>query len=111
MSHGDIYFDVERTRHKITLVINERSISTVIIDQHYRENHSETMNDELILKILAEISGQFFPTISKDNDFEYFKAEPIILDEKPYRLIFLLFIHKDTLGVINCFRVQRSKYE
>jgi len=99
---------MKRTEYASHLIINKSAISKVIIDQHYKENHSETINDDLILKLLQEINGEFFPTISKDDEFQYFKAEPIILDDEPYRLIFLLYIHEDTLGVINCFRVQRS---
>ena len=99
---------MERYEYECHLIINNRVINKVIIDQHYKEKHSETINDELILELLKEINGEFFPPISKDDDFQYFKAEPIFLDFNPYRLIFLIYIHENSLGVINCFRVQRS---
>lgn len=50
-----------------------------------------------------------YPTIAEDEEFQYFKAEPLVLETEPYRLVFLLYMNEDTLGVINCFRVPRSK--
>ena len=98
-----------RNEYKFDLIINKRLISKVIIDQHYGEKHSDIINDELILDLLKKIDNSFYPSIVKDDDFEYFKAEPVVLDDDPYRLIFLLYLKEDILGVINCFRVPRSK--
>lgn len=98
---------MRRSEYKCKLLINNREINKVIIDQHYKEKHSEKINDELILKLLIEMSDEFFPAIAEDDEYQYFKAEPVILNNEPYRLIFLLYIQEDTLGVINCFRVAR----
>lgn len=40
------------------------------------------------------------------GDFEYFRVEPLEINAKPHRLIFLLCIGDDFLGVVNAFRVQ-----
>lgn len=100
-----------RLEYDCKLFINNRKITKVIIDQHYKEKHSEKVDDELILELLRGINDEFFPPISKDEDFEYFKAEPVYLEDEPYRLIFLLYVQEDTLGVINCFRVPRRLYD
>lgn len=32
-------------------------------------------------------------------------------DKSPYRLVLVIYIHDDFLGVVNAFRVKRRKYE
>lgn len=96
-----------RTEYKFSLLINNISINKVIIDQHYKENHPE-MSDELILKLVKELDGGNFPIEDEKGDFMYFKAEPVEIDDKPYRIIFLLCQYEDYLGVINAFRVRRK---
>jgi len=87
-----------RNEYKINLKINNRKISKVVIDQHY---------DELILKVIKTLDGQYFFPITQDVEYQYFRVEPVWHDTKPYRLIFLLYVHESTLGIINCFRVKR----
>ena len=96
-----------RNEYKINLKINNRKISKVVIDQHYLKKHSEHMNDELILKVIKTLDGQYFFPITQDVEYQYFRVEPVWHDTKPYRLIFLLYVHESTLGIINCFRVKR----
>jgi hypothetical protein len=36
--------------------------------------------------------------------------EPIFLDDKPYRLVFVMEKNKNYLGVINAFRIQEKRY-
>jgi hypothetical protein len=89
-------------------MINGRSLNRVVIDQHYRERHSESINDELILRLVQELDGQTYPVELTRNEFEYFTAEPVILpgeNDKPYRVVLMLCMTDDYLGVINAFRV------
>lgn len=65
------------------------------------------MADNLILETIKTLDGHYFFPITEDAKYQYFKVEPVLYNEKPYRLIFLLYIHEATLGVINCFRVSR----
>lgn len=45
----------------------------------------------------------------KERDgFEYFTVEPVELESRPYRLVLLLYVHDDFLGVVNAFRVRRE---
>ena len=69
----------------------------------------KNVSDELILELLKTIDGQQFKIDYTDGVFEYFVAEPVIYQEKPYRLVLLLCIVDDFLGVVNAFRVRRKK--
>jgi hypothetical protein len=100
----------DRKEYDFNVVINGRSLSRVIIDQHYKDKHTE-VTDELILSLICEINGENYDIESESNGFQYFTVEPVLYEEKPYRLILLLCIHDDFLGVVNAFRVQRKKYE
>lgn len=40
-----------------------------------------------------------------NTEFSYFTVEPVLREEKPYRLILLLCFSDDYLGVINAYRV------
>ena len=99
-----------RTEYKLTLKINSRVLSRVVIDQHYKEKHSD-VSDEIILELINQINGRVFEIDSQSGDFQYFTVEPVFSDSNPYRLVLLLCMNDDFLGVINAFRVQRSKYE
>ena len=58
-----------------------------MIDQHYRENHAESVNDELIL--LAQPGSWTANSLIElvRGEFEYFTAEPVQYADKPYRLV------------------------
>ncbi len=98
----------ERTEYPLKLTINGRSVSRVIIDQHYRIAHSD-IDDALILKLVMELNLGNYPIENEKDGFEYFVVEPVIHDDKPYRLVLLLCVHDDFLGVVNAFRVRRRK--
>lgn len=91
-------------------MINHRQIKRVIIDQHYKERHPD-VTDETILELIQSIDGNDFLIESERGDFQYFTAEPVFKDDSPYRLVMMLCIFDDYLGVINAFRVDRSKHE
>jgi len=99
-----------RKEYNLKLIINGRSLSRVIIDQYYRDKHID-VTDEIILGLIGEINGENYDIESENAGFQYFTVEPVFYKEKPYRLILLLCIYDDFLGVINAFRVQRKKYE
>jgi hypothetical protein len=103
-----MFYSVEmRNEYKFNLKINNKRISKVIIDQHYLKKHSEHMTDSLVLEIIKTLDGHYFFPITEDTEYQYFRVEPVLYNAKPYRLIFLLYIHEATLGIINCFRVNR----
>ncbi len=94
-----------RSEYSLQLVFNGRVIHRVVIDQHYREHHSESMNDSLILELVKTLDGGNYPMDIEDEGFQYFTVEPVIFEEKPYRVILVLCIGDDFLGVVNAFRV------
>ena len=79
----------------------------MIIDEHYKARHSD-LNDALILELVKQLDGQNFPIEATRGEFQYFRVEPVFLNEKPYRLILLLCLTDDFLGVVNAFRVEGS---
>ncbi|MCB0367723.1 MAG: hypothetical protein H6624_20230 [Bdellovibrionaceae bacterium] len=99
-----------RNEYPLRLMINHRQIKRVIIDQHYKERHPD-VTDETILELIQSIDGNDFLIESERGDFQYFTAEPVFKDDSPYRLVMMLCIFDDYLGVINAFRVDRSKHE
>ena len=99
---------VERNEYKILLSLNNRPITRVVIDQHYKISHPE-MSDELVLDLVKTIDGLSLNKEAEKDGFEYFKIDPLYFLEKPYRLIFLICIGEDYLGVINAFRVKGIK--
>jgi len=98
----------DRNEYPASVVINGRQLNRVTIDQYYRENHPE-MDDLLILKLVNEISGSVFDIEMERGGFEYFRVEPVVLDERPYRLVLVMYVHDDYLGVVNAFRVPKGK--
>ena len=67
------------------------------------------MNDEVILKLLEEISGDdIFPGDATDG-FRFFKVEPVMFEGDPYRLVLTAPNSESYLGVVNAFRIRRKK--
>ncbi len=95
----------DRIEYPLQLVFNEITIRRVLIDQHYQERHSESMNDELILELVKGLDGQNYPIDEERGGFRYFTIEPVVYESKPYRVILTLFVGDDFLGVVNAFRV------
>ena len=97
----------DRKEYPLKIRINSRDLNRVIIDQHYSEKHSESVDDKTILDLIKTLDGEDFLIESERGDFQYFTAEPVFKDDAPYRIIMVLCIHDDYLGVINAFRVDR----
>lgn len=93
-----------RRSYSISITVNDRHISEVIIDPHYEEKHADSITDEIILALVRKLDGRVFDPDDVDDEFQYFKTEPIVLDGKSYRLIWLLRESCLFIGVINAFR-------
>lgn len=100
----------ERNEYPLILKINHHEIHRVIIDQHYKESHPD-VTDAIILDLIRSIDGEDFLIEAERGNFQYFKAEPVFKDQAPYRLVMLLCVFDDYLGVLNAFRVDRNKNE
>ena len=96
---------MDRVEYEISITVNGIKISKVIIDSHYREKHEGSVTDEIILKLVQLLDGgDFEPEEVTETGFSYFKSDPLILDDKSYRLIWLLKDDEVYIGVVNCFR-------
>jgi hypothetical protein len=76
----------QRRRYSVRLVVNDRQISEVIIDSHYERKHRESVNDEIILELVRKLDGRMFDPDDEDDEYQYFKTEPIEYSGKNYRL-------------------------
>lgn len=94
----------KRNEYPSELMINGRFLSRVVIDQHYQLKHPE-ISDKLILKLIEQLNEGNFPIEEEKSGYEYFAVEPVTYEDKPYRLVLLLYVHDDFLGVVNAFRV------
>ena len=95
----------QRPEYPLKIVINGRNLNRVVIDQHYRLNHGQSMNDEIILDLVKTLDGKKFPPEKIQGENEYFTVEPVYLLNKPYRVVLVLCLTDDYLGVVNAFRV------
>lgn len=71
----------------------------------YRLKHGDSMNDEIILDLVKTLDGKKFPPEKVQGENEYFTVEPVYLFEKPYRVVLVLCLTDNYLGVVNAFRV------
>lgn len=93
----------DRIEYRLSLRINGRLLSRVVIDQHYKLKHPD-ISDELILKLVKTLDNEDFEVQERKDSLEYFAVEPVWLEGKPYRLVLVLCIEDNYLGVINTFR-------
>ncbi len=101
---------MDRNVYPLQVTINDRQLSRVIIDPHYREKHYD-IDDSIILELVQSLNGGNFEIEKQDENFEYFAVEPVFLEKKTYRIVLLLCLVDDFIGVINAFRVRRKKHE
>jgi len=59
--------------------------------------------------LVSELDGGVFDVEAIRGDFEYFRVEPVVFEDKPYRFVFLLCVGEDFLGLVNAFRVRSEK--
>lgn len=73
-----------RRNYSLKVQVNRRTFEEVIIDSHYEEKHRASVNDEIILDLVRALGGLEFPVTGTDEEgFEYFKTDPLFLEEKP----------------------------
>lgn len=94
---------MSRREYDLSLFVNERMVVKIIIDDHYEEKHSESINDELILALVKKLDNGIFEPEDVRGDYEYYVTDEIYLG-KMYRLIWLLEDKKLYIGIINAYR-------
>lgn len=88
--------------------MNDIKITQVVIDPHYEEKHSATVNNRLILKLVHELDGRQELPEAKQNQYSYFSTL-IDYENKLYRLIWMQEDNTLYVGVINAYRNRRRK--
>ncbi|MBI1860035.1 MAG: hypothetical protein HYR96_03835 [Deltaproteobacteria bacterium] len=87
----------------MTLTVNGRLITEVIIDSHYEQNHPD-MNDPLILELVKKLNGNEYKPGEVDEEWEFYAVDRLDHDGKQYRLVWCMKEHSLFIGVINAFR-------
>ena len=95
---------MNRREYPFSITVNGLKIETVIIDPHYEEKHSLSINDELILKLVQTLDGEFHDFVDEKSPFKYFVKEEIEVDSKLFKMIWLLEENQLYVGIINAFR-------
>lgn len=93
-----------RREYKVAITVNNRRVTSVVIDPHYELKHSSSINDKVILEIVELINGGSFPIAAIDEAFEYFVVDMLYLKGRYYKLIWLLENDKFYIGIINAYR-------
>jgi len=99
----------KQTTYKIDPIsVNGIKIVQVVIDSHFEKKHSDHMSDALVLMLVKELDGRRELPDTKTGRYAYF-ATLIELDQKQYRLIWLLEDHAIYVGVVNAYRDRRRR--
>ncbi len=88
------------------IFINGIKISRVIIDDHYKEKHSDHVTDNLILNLVTQLDGRKELPESVSGEYSYF-ATLVEFEDKQYRLVWLLEKDAIYIGVVNAYRDKR----
>lgn len=94
-----------RREYRINLTVNGRQLSKLIIDPHFEVKHSTSISDEIITELVKKLDGEFYgaEAIGSD-DFQYFVEDHMELNDKTYKLIWILHDDEIFIGVVNCYR-------
>lgn len=95
---------MSRRDYKVSITVNEIFVDKIIIDPHYEEKHSESINDEIILELVKTLDGKIFEADDEKDLYSYFVTDKILYEGKLYKLIWLLEDHEIYIGVINAYR-------
>ena len=95
---------MDRREYPIQLSINGRKITKVIIDPHFEIRHQNSINDDIIIALVRQLNERVFTPVKADKEFEYFVEDHMKLDNKLYKLVWLLQEDEVYVGVINCYR-------
>jgi len=95
---------MSRRSYPITITINQIAIRTVIIDDHYEEKHSPTINDELILELVQTLDQKLFEPVDVKAPYSYFVTDQMEYNNQYYKLIWMLEENEIYIGVVNAYR-------
>ncbi len=103
-TYDSLVFMSQRRDYEISITVNARAVTRVVIDPHYELKHSDSVDDGIVLGLVQMLDGKTFTPEAEKDGFQYFKTDPIALNGVSYRLIWLLEKNEIYIGVINAFR-------
>lgn len=92
-----------RREYPVNITLNGIFISKVIVDTHYEKKHRKSVNDEIILNLVQTLNGKTYEPVSKKSLYSYF-VDRLSLNNKMYKLIWLLEEDEFYVGIINVYR-------
>ena len=95
---------MNRREYATNLRVNSRKISKIVIDPHYEEKHGDSISDEIVVQLVQQLNEREFEVESTDGTYEYYVTDDLILEDKVYKLIWLLEENEIYIGIINCYR-------
>jgi len=95
-----------RTFHIQPIIVNGRPISRVVVDDHATEHHPDVTEDT-ILDLVRLLDGMEQAPDDTKPPFDYF-ATLLPLQDKQYRLVWLLEDEQLYVGVLTAYRDDRS---
>ncbi len=85
---------------------NDELYPELLIDPHFEVKHSASISDDLIIKLVRRLHLSDFELSGTKSGYGYYKVNAEYLG-KLYRLILVVPLHREYLGVRNAHR--RSK--
>ncbi len=95
---------MRRRSYTVDITVNGYAVRHVIIDPHYEIKHSDSINDEIILRLVEKLDGGEFRPLESDEPYLYFVTDKMQLNGKFYKLVWLLKKDEIYIGVINAYR-------
>lgn len=90
------------------IFINRLKITKVVIDSHYEEKHANHINDDIIVGLVKKLDGRIEVPEAKDEDGYSYFSTLLDLNNKQYRLVWLLEDRAIYIGVLNAYRDNRK---
>jgi hypothetical protein len=78
---------VNRREYAISITINDRLITKLIIDPHFEVKHADSINDDTIIALVKTLDGEEAEPEDKNPPFTYFTKDKIELDGRLYKLV------------------------
>lgn len=95
---------MRRREYEVDIVVNNQRISRVVIDPHFEEKHKDSINDEIILRLVETLDGGKYEPEATVPPYNYYSNDRIFLRGKYYKLIWLLQEDEIYIGIINAYR-------